>query len=48
MGWKSTADISREHAIQLATKELAKKIGEIHAMSDTELERTETDFCTRI
>ena len=38
MGWKSTADISREHAIQLATKELAKKIGEIHAMSDTELE----------
>ena len=38
MGWKSTVDITREHAIQLATKELAKKIGEIHTMSDTQLE----------
>jgi hypothetical protein len=38
MGWKSTVDISREEAIKLATKELAKKIGEVHTMSDTELE----------
>lgn len=38
MGWKSTIDITREQAIQLATKELVKKLGEIHAMSDTELE----------
>jgi len=38
MGWKSTVDISRDEAIRLATKELAKKIGEVHTMSDTELE----------
>ena len=38
MGWKSTVDITREQAISLATKELAKKIGEIHTMSDTQLE----------
>lgn len=38
MGWKSTVDITREQAIQLATRELAKKIGEIHIMSDTQLE----------
>ena len=38
MGWKSTVDITREQAIQLATRELAKKIGEIHTMSDTQLE----------
>jgi len=38
MGWKSTADITREEAIILATKELSKKIGEIYTMSNTELE----------
>ena len=38
MGWKSTVDITREQAISLATKELAKKIGEIHTMSDNQLE----------
>ena len=38
MGWKSTVDITREQEIQLATRELAKKIGEIHTMSDTQLE----------
>ena len=38
MGWKSTVDVSRDEAIRLATKELAKKIGEVHTMSDTELE----------
>ena len=38
MGWKSTVDITREQAISLATRELAKKIGEIHTMSDTQLE----------
>jgi hypothetical protein len=38
MGWKSTVDITRETAINLATKELFKKIGEIHTMSDSELE----------
>jgi virulence-associated protein VapD len=37
MGWKSTVDITREQAIGLATKELAKKIAEIYTMSDTEL-----------
>ena len=35
MGWKSTVDITREHAIQLVTKELAKKIGEIHTIRIT-------------
>ena len=38
MGWKSTVDITREQAISLATRELAKKRGEIHTMSDTQLE----------
>ena len=38
MGWKSTVDITREQAISLATKELAKKIAETYTMSDTELE----------
>ena len=38
MGWKSTVDITREQAIGLANKELAKKIAEIYTMSDTELE----------
>jgi virulence-associated protein VapD len=38
MGWKSTIDITREHAISLATKELSKKIAEIYIMSDAELE----------
>lgn len=38
MGWKSTIDITREQAISLATKELAKKIAEVHIMSDTKLE----------
>lgn len=38
MGWKSTVDITREQAVGLATKELAKKIGDVHTMSDTELE----------
>ncbi len=37
MGWKSTVDVSREEAIRLSTKELAKKIGETHTLSDTEL-----------
>jgi hypothetical protein len=38
MGWKSMADITRDEAIRLATKELSKKIGEIYTMSNTELE----------
>lgn len=38
MGWKSTINITRDYAIQLAIKELSKKIGEIHIMSDKDLE----------
>lgn len=37
MGWKSTINISRDEAIRLAIKELSKKIGEIHTMSDYDL-----------
>ena len=38
MGWKSTVDLTRDEAINLATKELVKKIAEVHIISDTELE----------
>lgn len=34
MGWKSTVDITRDEAIQLAIKAMAK----VHTMSNSELE----------